>query len=68
MTRPPPSARQARRFRVYLSEGIPAIQLGQEFLRTKGGNDNSYNAGDEVNAIDWDRTTQYSGSVTTSGA
>lgn len=48
---------------VYLSEGIPAIQLGQEFLRTKGGNDNSYNAGDEVNAIDWDRTTQYSGSV-----
>ena len=48
---------------VYLSEGIPAIQLGQEFLRTKGGNGDSYNAGDEVNAIDWDRTTQYSGSV-----
>ena len=48
---------------VYLSEGIPAIQLGQEFLRTKGGNGNSYNAGDEVNAIDWDRTTQYAGSV-----
>ena len=48
---------------VYLSEGIPTIQLGQEFLRTKGGNGNSYNAGDAVNAIDWDRTTQYSGSV-----
>lgn len=48
---------------VYLSEGIPAIQLGQEFLRTKGGNGDSYNAGDEVNAIDWDRTTQYAGSV-----
>ena len=48
---------------VYLSEGIPAIQLGQEFLRTKGGNGNSYNAGDATNAIDWDRTTQYAGSV-----
>ena len=48
---------------VYLSEGIPAIQLGQEFLRTKGGNGNSYNAGDAANAIDWDRTTQYADSV-----
>jgi pullulanase len=48
---------------VYLSEGVPAIQLGQEFLRTKGGNGNSYNTGDAMNAIDWDRTTQYAGSV-----
>lgn len=48
---------------VYLSEGIPAIQLGQEFLRTKGGDGNSYNTGDAVNAIDWDRTTQYTDSV-----
>lgn len=48
---------------VYLSEGIPAIQLGQEFLRTKGGDGNSYNTGDAVNAIDWDRTTQYADSV-----
>ena len=48
---------------VYLSEGIPAIQLGQEFLRTKGGNGNSYNTGDAMNAIDWDRTTQYADSV-----
>ena len=48
---------------MYLSEGIPAIQLGQEFLRTKGGNGNSYNTGDAMNAIDWDRTTQYADSV-----
>ena len=48
---------------VYPSEGIPAIQLGQEFLRTKGGDGNSYNTGDAVNAIDWDRTTQYADSV-----
>ncbi len=46
-----------------LSEAIPAIQLGQEFLRTKGGDGNSYNTGDAVNAIDWDRTTQYADSV-----
>lgn len=48
---------------VYLSEGIPAIQLGQEFLRTKGGNGNSYNAGDAANAIDWNRAAQYADSV-----
>lgn len=48
---------------VYLSEGIPAIQLGQEFLRTKSGNGDSYNAGDATNAIDWNRATQYADSV-----
>lgn len=48
---------------VTLSQGIPFIQLGQEFLRTKGGDGNSYNSGDSVNAIDWDRTTTYKGSV-----
>lgn len=48
---------------VYLSYGIPAIQLGQEFLRTKNGVADSYNAGDAVNAIDWDRATQYADSV-----
>ncbi|WP_026647354.1 alpha-amylase family glycosyl hydrolase [Bifidobacterium minimum] len=48
---------------VTLSQGIPFIQLGQEFLRTKGGDGNSYNSGDSVNAIDWDRTTTYKDSV-----
>lgn len=48
---------------IYLSEGIPAIQLGQEFLRTKGDDGNSYKSGDAVNAIDWDRTTKYADSV-----
>jgi len=38
---------------VYLSEGVPFIQAGQEFLRTKGGNGNSYNASDEVNSLKW---------------
>ena len=48
---------------VFLSQGIAEIQLGQEFLRSKGGNGNSYNAGDSVNAIDWDRQDDYAGSV-----
>ena len=41
---------------IFLSQGITDMQFGQEFLRTKGGNGNSYNAGDAVNAIDWTRT------------
>ena len=40
---------------VFLSQGISEIQLGQEFLRTKNGDGNSYKSGDSVNAIDWDR-------------
>lgn len=45
---------------VFLSQGIPFIQAGQEFARTKidsNGNyvDNSYNSPDSVNAINWDR-------------
>ncbi|MDR0899143.1 MAG: type I pullulanase [Lactobacillaceae bacterium] len=38
---------------VYLTRGIPFIEIGQEFLRTKLGHPNSYNAGDTFNAVDW---------------
>lgn len=38
---------------VILAQGVPEIQLGQEFLRSKGGNGNSYKSGDSVNALDW---------------
>jgi pullulanase len=48
---------------VMLSQGTVAFQLGQEFLRTKGGDSNSYKSGDAVNAIDWDRTVQQRDSV-----
>ncbi|MEK0279592.1 type I pullulanase [Bifidobacterium mongoliense] len=48
---------------IFLSQGITDMQLGQEFLRTKSGNGDSYNAGDAVNAIQWDRTAQYRDSV-----
>jgi len=39
---------------VFTSQGIPFLQAGQEMLRTKGGNENSYNAPDAVNMIRWD--------------
>ena len=48
---------------ILLSRGMPFIQLGQEFLRTKNGNANSYNAGDKDNALDWNRATEKSDSV-----
>ena len=38
---------------VLLSQGIPFIHAGDEFLRTKGGDHNSYDSGDLVNGIDW---------------
>jgi pullulanase len=39
---------------VLTSQGISFLHAGGEFIRTKNGNENSYNAGDSVNAIDWD--------------
>jgi len=39
---------------VMLSRGTPFIHMGQEFLRSKGCVENSYNSGDAVNGIDWD--------------
>ena len=40
---------------VILSQGVPFIHSGQEFFRTKNGLENTYNAGDQVNALDWSR-------------
>ncbi|MGM0445384.1 MAG: type I pullulanase [Bacillota bacterium] len=44
---------------IFTSQGIPFIQGGEEFLRTKYGNHNSYNAGDHINQIKWERKTKY---------
>ncbi len=41
------------------SQGIAFLHGGEELLRTKGGNDNSYNAGDAVNQFDWSRKAHY---------
>jgi pullulanase len=44
---------------ILTSQGVPFIHGGEEFLRTKEGNDNSYNAGDAINQFDWSRKAQY---------
>lgn len=36
-----------------LSQGIPFIHAGQEFFRTKNGDENSYLSGDQINQLDW---------------
>ena len=35
------------------SQGVPFFQGGEEFGRSKGGDDNSYEAPDSVNEVDW---------------
>ncbi len=39
---------------VMISKGTPFWLAGEEMLRTKGGDHNSYNSSDAVNNIDWD--------------
>ncbi|WP_163215767.1 type I pullulanase [Clostridium thermarum] len=38
---------------IFTSQGIPFIQAGQEFLRTKGGDENSFKSPDKVNMLNW---------------
>ena len=40
---------------ILLSQGIPFLDLGQDFLRTKNGVQNSYNSPDSINKINWRR-------------
>ncbi|MEW5693751.1 MAG: alpha-amylase family glycosyl hydrolase [Candidatus Hydrogenedentota bacterium] len=44
---------------IFMSLGVPMIAEGQEINRSKGGIGNSYNAGDEVNAVKWSEKTKY---------
>lgn len=51
---------------VFLSQGVPFIQAGQEFLRSKPKDDsgtsfaeNSYNSADSVNSIKWNKKTEH---------
>lgn len=43
---------------VLTSQGISFLHAGTEFLRSKKGNENSFNAGDSINAIDWSLKTK----------
>ncbi len=38
---------------ILASKGMPFWQAGEEMLRTKGGDENSYKSSDEVNNINW---------------
>lgn len=44
---------------ILTGQGIPFIHAGQEFCRTKNGVENSYKSSDEINAINWDRKSEY---------
>ncbi len=44
---------------VLTSQGVPFLDAGVEFCRTKGGNGNSYKSPDSVNQLDWSRKSQY---------
>ncbi|HOV12860.1 MAG TPA: type I pullulanase [Spirochaetota bacterium] len=46
-------------FLLLTSQGIPVLHLGQDFLRTKHGVENSYNSGDIINKIDWTRKKDF---------
>lgn len=56
-----PSASATERARVFrlassfaiLAQGMPFVHAGQEFMRTKDGNENSYNAPDSTNNLRW---------------
>jgi pullulanase len=49
---------------VLTSQGVPFLHAGAEFYRTKGGNENSYNATDAVNQLDWLRAATYQDETT----
>ncbi len=44
---------------VLLSQGVPFLEGGAEIGRTKGGNHNTYDAGDLVNGYHWERAAQF---------
>lgn len=46
---------------VLTSQGVPLLHAGEEMLRTKGGEHNSFNKPDSVNQIDWDWKRAHAG-------
>ena len=48
-------AKQSRQIAslLFLAQGTPFIQAGQEFLRSKAGDPNSYRSNDSVNSLKW---------------
>jgi len=63
-----PTVREIRQNRMcalmlLTAPGIPMLAQGQELLRSKGGCGNSYDRGDAVNAVRWDRRTACTANV-----
>lgn len=48
---------------ILTSQGVSFVHAGQEFMRTKYGDHNSYKSPDSVNQLDWDRRTEFSREV-----
>lgn len=46
-------------FITHISQGALFYQAGEEFARTKNGDNNSYISGDEVNSLDWNRKNEF---------
>ncbi|KSU84407.1 pullulanase [Fictibacillus enclensis] len=44
---------------ILTSQGISFLHAGQEFMRTKGGDHNSYKSPDAVNQLDWQRRADF---------
>ena len=42
---------------IFLSRGTPFMLAGEEMMRTKQGDSNSYKSSDEINRIDWEAMT-----------
>jgi pullulanase len=62
-----PAADEAERIKMHqltttmvlTSQGVPFLHAGMELLRTKNGEENSFDKPDEVNRMDWDRKSRY---------
>ncbi|MFC4024886.1 type I pullulanase [Oceanobacillus longus] len=49
---------------VLLSQGVPFIHAGQEWFRSKQGDENSYISGDHINQLDWNKREQEQKNIT----
>ena len=47
----------------FLAQGVPFMQAGQEFLRSKNGDENSYKSNDETNSLKWSTKAKYASTV-----
>lgn len=48
---------------VLTSQGVTFLHAGQEFMRTKYGDHNSYKSPDSINQLDWERRAQFDAEV-----